>query len=194
MSRWFVGLVQEQHVRTRHQGARQRRPRELPGREPVERPLQLLLADAEPAQHALHPRPPCVASRPLQARLGLLVGPQHVGSGVARGHPRLEVGQLPLGAGGPLDPLGHVALQREAGAEGRTLVVKGDGRPLGQAHAPAVGVQAAREDAQQRGLALAVAAHHGQAVAGVHAEADVPQDVPRAEALAELDGLHDRLG
>ena len=71
------GLVQQQHVRLRHQGAGERRPRQLAAREAGQRPRQVLLGDPETAQDALHPRAPGVAARALQARLGLLVRREH---------------------------------------------------------------------------------------------------------------------
>ena len=188
------GLVEQQHVGPRHQRPGQRRPRQLAAGESAQRARELLLSDAEAAQHPLEPGAPGVAAGALQLRVRLLVGGEHLGPGVAAGHPRLEVGEVALGLLGARHALGDVLLEGELGREGRALVVQRHLRALGQADRPAVGIELAGQDPQQRGLALAVAPDDGQALAGVDAEADIRQDVARSEGLADLNRLHDRLG
>jgi hypothetical protein len=188
------GLVEQQHVGPRHQRAGQRRARQLPAREATQRARELLLADAEAAQHPLEPGAPGVAAGALQLRVRLLVGGQHLGPGVAAGHARLEVGEVALGLLGARHALGDVLLERELGRQGRALVVQRHLRALRQADRAAVGLELPGQDPQQGGLALAVAPDHGQALARVDAEADIRQDIARSEGLADLNRLHDRLG
>ncbi len=188
------GLVQQQHVGPRHQRARQRRARELAAREAHERPRELLLADAETAQHALHPGAPGVAAGPLESRLRLLVRPHHLVAVVAGGHAGLQGGQVGLGPAGRLHALADVLLQRQVPAERRPLVVEGHGRAARHADRAAVRVEPAGEDPEQRRLALAVAPDDGQALAGLNAEGDVGQHVTCPEGLADLNRLHGRLG
>ena len=141
-------------------------------------------------QHALHPGPPGVPPA-LSRRLGLLVGAQHGRPRVACGHPRLEPGQLRLGALGGLHALGDVPLQGQVGAERRALVVQGHPGAARRRPGPASGASRPART-RQRGLALAVAPDDRQAVAGVHAEAHAVEHV--AEGHAHLDRLHRRLG
>ena len=124
------GLVQQQHVRARHQRPRQRRAGQLTAGEAHQRARQPLLVDAETAQHALHPRPPGVAAGALEPRLGALVGRHDLGPGVAGRHARLELGQVALGPPRRLHPLADVLLQGQVGPERRALVVQGDGGAL----------------------------------------------------------------
>jgi hypothetical protein len=102
--------------------------------------------------------------------------------------------QLILGMPGVAEALRHVLLQGQVRPERRPLVVEGDPGPPGQRDAARVRGEPAGQDAQQRRLALPVAPHDGQALAGVEPEAHPVEDVPRPECHADLDRLHSPLG
>ena len=187
-------LVEQEHVGARDERARERGPGQLPAREAPQGARQLVLADAEAAQDALQPGAPRVAAGALQPRVGVLVGGEHLGAGVAGAHAGLQRGEVGLGLLGGGHALGHVLLEGEVGRQGRALVVERHVGAARQADAAAVGLELPGQDPQEGRLALAVAPDDGQAVAGADAEADVGEDVARPERLADLDGLHDRLG
>jgi hypothetical protein len=188
------GLVEQQDVRLRDQRPRERGPRQLAAREARQGPGQVLLGDPEAAQDALQPRAPGISAGALQARLCLFVGRQHGRPRVAAGHPGLQRGQLLLGAARVPEALGDVLLEGQVRPERRALVVEGDAGSTGQADAAGVRRELPGEDAQQGRLALAVAPHDGQALAGIEPEADPGEDVVRPECLADLDRLHSPLG
>ena len=86
-------LVEQQQVGARGEHPRERGPGQLTAREAAERAVELVVAEAEPAQGRLDAVAPAIAAGGLQPRLGVGVGVQRRLVG-AVGHP------LPRGARG----------------------------------------------------------------------------------------------
>ena len=188
-------LVKQQHVRTGHQRARERRPGEFTAQKHGQRIRQACVGDAETAGDAGHPASPLVSAGPFEHRVRALVGPENLRGRVTGLHPGLELGQLEFCGDGVSHPLGDVLLQRApCDLERRPLVMQRNARTSRQADTPAIGRQLPGDDPQQRGLALAVAPDDRQAVSRRDTERDLVQDLSRTEALGELNDFHKRVG
>ena len=90
-------LVEQQQVGVAGERAGQRGARQLAAGEGRQRPVEVALREAEPAQRRRRPVAPGVAAGVLEPRLGLGVAPQRRLVVVAGRHRLLEPGQLLLG-------------------------------------------------------------------------------------------------
>ena len=149
-------LVEQQHVGVAGERARERAARELATGEGVQRPVEVVVAEPEPANDARRSLAPRVAARMLEPGLGAGVAPQGRGTVVAGRHRRLELAQLPFERDKPCGSAQHVLAQREPAAQRRALVVERDARALLERELTAVVLGLAGEDPQQRRLAGAV--------------------------------------
>ena len=158
-------LVEQQHVRVGRQRARQRRARQLAAREGRELALHVGLFEAESAQYGLDVDAPRVAADLVELGLRRRVG-VHGGVGVVAARHRLfELGQAPLDRLNIAEQLGHVEPERAAVGARRTLVVQRHAPAARNADLAAIGRHLAGDDAQERRLADAVAAHEAEALA-----------------------------
>ena len=89
-------LVEQQHVRARGQRPRQRRSRQLPPREGVQRAIEVRRREAQPARHHGGAVSPQVATTRLEPRLGAAVAGERGLVGGAGGHHGLELAELTL--------------------------------------------------------------------------------------------------
>ena len=163
------GLVEQQHVRVRGQRARERGARQLPAGERVQRTLQVVLREAQPACHHRRAVAPQVAAERLQARLraGVAVEQRFVLlrlpsplPGLARAgclHTPLQLRQLTLGRELLRAAREHVLAQRDPALARRALVVQRHARALREAQLAAVDRLLPGEHPQQRRLTRAVA-------------------------------------
>ena len=146
-------LVQQQQIGLAGQGAGQRRTRQLAARERLQRALEIVRREPQPARDALQPRAPGVAAGALELGLHAAVLGQRRRGGVALGHPPLQRAQLILQAGRRGGTLADVVAQRDTASKRRPLVVQRHPHAGGHADAAALGVQLPRDDPKQRRLA-----------------------------------------
>ncbi len=129
---------------------------------------------------------PAVPAGVLEARLRLSVGGEgRLVVGAAR-HRLLERGKLLLDGHQLARPGQHVLAQAEVALARRALVVQGDLDVLAQHELPEIDRGLAREHAQQRGLAGAVAAGQSHPVAALELERDAAQERLARDVLAEV--------
>ncbi len=160
------GLVEQQEVGLSREHASERCARQLTAREGAERSLRVLDPEAQPAQDLLESRAPGVAAHGLELGLRVRVGAQHIVAPVPGRHAALELGQSILGGVHVGQALADVGAERVRACNRRPLVVQRDAVALGLADVARVGVDLARDRAQERGLAGAVAADQGEALTG----------------------------
>ena len=98
-SRWFVGSSSSSRSGSPAQRAGERGARQLAAREGRERPVQVLVQEAEAAERAGRALAPVVAARMLEPCLSLGVARERRGAVVAVGHRLLERSELILGRG-----------------------------------------------------------------------------------------------
>src|SRR5262249_45589246 len=137
-----------------------------------ERPVEVGLAEAEPADDGAGALAPRIAAAVLEAGLRLRVAPERRGAVVAGGHRRLQPAPLLLerdGAGGAAE---DVLAQRELPLERRPLVGQRDARTLLPGELAALQLGLAGERAQQRRLARAVRSGQREPVAALELERD----------------------
>ena len=144
-------------------------------------------SSANPSPCRIEPRraAPRVAAGGLELALGEVVRRERRVGAVAARHARLELGEARLGRADVGQALADVAAEREAARQRRALVVQGDAVALGVRDAAGVGLGLAREHAQERRLARAVASDQRQALARRQRERDVGEDGVGPEAVAE---------
>ena len=178
-------LVEQQQVRVRRERTRERGPGQLAARERLERTLELLVGEPEPAQDRPEARTPGVAAGGLELTLGRVVLRQRRGRPVARRHARLELGESRLGGADVRQALADVAAEREAARQGRALIVQRDAVALGVRDAAGIRLGLAREHAQERRLARAVPPDQGEPLARRQRERDAREDDVRPEAVGQ---------
>ncbi len=171
-------LVEQQQVRLRRERTRERRACELAAGERAQRPVEVVVGEAQPAHDGRRAVAPVVPARMLEPSLRLGVAAQHGGVVLARGHPLFERAQLALDrrqVGGAGE---HVLAQRPARLVRRALVVQRDARALLPRELAALERDLARERAQQGRLPGAVRPRERHAVAALDLERDaVEEDV-----------------
>ncbi len=184
-------LVEEQEVRVARERACQRRPRELAARERVQRPVELVVGEAETAHEAGGPLAPAPATRVLEPRLRPRVALHRRRGVIAARHRLLEAAELLLehhevaGAGE------HVVTQRQRAPSRRPLVVEGDARALLEHELAAVQLGLAGEAAQERRLARAVGPGEGYAVAALDLERHAVEQRRACDLLPQVGGDDD---
>ena len=157
-------LVEQQQVGLRRERARERGARQLAARERRERPVEVVVGEAEAADDAGRAVAPVVAARVLEPRLRRAVArascvrswsPPAIACSSSRSSvsTRGEVGR----------PREHVVAQRPAARRRRPLVVQRDARALLERELAALERRLAVERAQQRRLAGAVRARRARA-------------------------------
>ena len=146
------GLVEEEEVRVAPERARQRCPRQLAAGERLQLPVELLVAETEPAKNRRRALSPVVTARVLQARLRLAVAAHRRRRVVAGRHRLLEPSQL----GFELEEVGsareYVLAQGEPALQGRALIVKRSTCSLLEDELAALKARLADERPQQRRL------------------------------------------
>ena len=179
-------LVEEKDVGRREDGAREHGPVLLASRELREGPLEVGLLETEAGQRLVDLGHHLVASLVLEAvREGVVLVVQR-GRGVPLRHPVLEVPEL-----------GFDDMERREGAGGEVVELLGQIRRQGLVHGrdahrvgldelAAVGLFATQGDPQERRLPGAVPADETDFLAGIVLPDDVPEDLLRAIALADV--------
>ena len=179
-------LVEQQQIGVARERAAERGARQLAARERLELPVEVVVAEAEPAQHRGGAVAPVPAARVLEPRLRLAVAAhRRVVVGAAR-HRLLELAQLlldPHQVGGSRE---RVLPQREAAVARRALVVQRDARALLERDLAALDRRLADDRAQQRRLAGAVLARESEPLAAVDRERDPVEERVAGELLAEV--------
>ena len=184
-------LVEEEQVGVGREGAREGGPGQLAAGERVERPVEVGVAEAEPAEHRCGPVAPRPAARVLEAALRLAVAAQRRRRVVARRHRLLEAGELLLDRDEVARARERVLAQRQPLAARRALVVEGDSGVLGERQLAALQGGLADERAEQGGLARPVRPGERQPVAPAHAERDPVEEGVARELLPEAGGDQD---
>ncbi len=178
-------LVEQEQVGTARERARERGAGELSAGEGLEAAVEILVGEAEPAQHRRCVVAPAVAAGVLETGLRLAVAAERLGRVVAARHRLLEPAQLALG----VDQVGRaregVLPQREAAEPRRPLVVQRHARALLPGELAARQLGLADQGAQQRRLAGAVRAREREPVAALDLERDAVEQRLAGELLAE---------
>ena len=180
------GLVQEKDVRVLQDEAAQVHPGLLPAGEAVEELLPHGLGDAQAVGHLAHGGGGVVAADalklggelPVAAEGGLAAVPGGHGGGQGL-HLR---GQLLVTGEGGVQHVLHCVAHREHGDLGD----EPQAAAPGDDHLPLVGLQLPGEDAEEGGLAGAVAAQQPHPLPGLHLEGDAVQYV-----VSDLKGFFD---
>ena len=183
------GLVQQQHVGVRRQRPRQRGARQLPAGEGVQRALQVLLGEAQPARHHRRAVAPQVAPERLQPRLraGVAVEGRLLGARCpALPHLLLQLRQLALRRQLLRAAGQHVLAQRHPALARGALVVQRHARALLQAELAFVDRLLPGQHPQQRRLAGAVAPGDRHPLAPLQLERHPAQQRFAGDLLVEI--------
>jgi hypothetical protein len=185
-----LGLVEEQDVGGEDQARRERDELALAAAERARRTVELAVGEAEVAQvadrFALDPVGPERLALLEHARLALEHALHAVEVGGERGIGELRLDAREVGLhGGEVRPRGADRLADGALVAGHELREVGDDRAAAQGDGAGVGLVAAREQAQERGLPRPVRADQADPRSGRQLEVESVEDSPAAE------GLHD---
>ena len=184
-------LVEQEQVGIARQRTRQRRPRQLAAGERLERTVELVVGESEPAQRRERVLAPGIAAGVLEPRLGLRVPRQRLLPVVAGRHRILQAAQLLLQRDQVARARQRVLAQRQAEVERRPLVVQRDTRALVEHELAAVDAGLAGEHPEQRRLPGAVRAGEGEPLAALDLERDAVEEQPAGELLAQVGSDHD---
>ena len=188
------GLVEEQQVGVPGQRPSERGARELAAGEGRQRPVEVVVREAEPADDGGGARAPVPAAGMLETRHGLGVAPHRRLVVRAVLHRLFEPAQLLL----ERDQVGraaeHVVPEGQVEVQRRPLVVEGDARALRERELAAVELGLPGEDAEQRRLAGAVRPGEGEALAALDLERDAVEEQGAGDLLAQVGGDHDGHG
>ena len=184
-------LVEEEQVGVAAERARERRARQLAARERAQRPVEVVVGEAEPAEDGGRTVAPAVAAGVLEARLRGRVAVQRRLVVDAAGHRLLEGAQLALDRDEVARAREDVLAQRQGPLERRPLVVERDPGALLEGELAAVLLGLAGEDPEQRRLPGAVRPGERDAVAPLDAERDAVEKERSGELLPEVGGDHD---
>jgi hypothetical protein len=187
-------LVEQQQVGLRRERAGERRARQLAAREGRERPVEVVVGEAEAADDARRAVAPVVAARVLEPCLRRGVTSERAPVVVAAGHRRLQLPQLRLDRCEVGRPGQDVIAQRPSARGRRTLVVQRDPRALLEGELAALERRFAVERAQQRRLPGAVGPGERQPVAPLHLERHAVEERRAVDLLAEVGCDQDRHG
>jgi hypothetical protein len=179
-------LVEEQQVGVGAQSAGQRCARELPAGKRFQRTVELLVAEAEPAEHGGLALPPGVAAGVLEPRLRVRVAPQRRRIVPPARHRLLQRAELGLECQQVGRASEHVRAQRESELQWRTLVVESHPRALGEGQLAAVALGLTGEDPKQRRLARAVGPGERDAIAALDLEGDALEQQVPGDLLADV--------
>ena len=178
-------LVQQQQIGVAGQGARKRATRELAAGEGLQRPVEVVLGEPEPAHDGHRPPAPVISAGVLEPRLGGRVVVERRLIGASGRHRLLEPRELVL----QLDEVGaageHIVAQGQAPFPRRALVVEGDPGALLQRQLARVDRRLPGEHPQQGGLARAVAARQRKPLAALDLERDAAQQGIPSHVLAQ---------
>src|SRR5581483_8223178 len=178
-------LVEQQQVGLSRECARQRRTRQLAAREAVQRPLEVVVREAEAADDRARTVAPVVAARVLEACLRLRVAPKRRRVVRAARQRRLERAQVGLGRGEVGGTREDVLAERRPAERGRTLVVQGDPRALLEGELAALQRGFTGDRPEQGRLAGAVRPGQCQAVAALELERDAVEERLAGELLPQ---------
>ena len=179
-------LVEQQQVGVDRERAREGRAGQLSAGEARERPVEVLVAEAEAAKRPRGTLAPGPATRVLELPLRVRVAPQRPLVVRAGGHLALEAPELLLECEQVLRPRDGVLAQREVELARRALVVERDARALGERQLAALERDLARDRAEQRRLAGPVRARERQAVALSDRERHPVEEGVAGELLAQV--------
>ena len=184
-------LVEEQEIRVARERACQRRPRELAARKRVQRPVELVVGEAETAHEAGGPFAPAPATRVLEPRLRPRVALHRRRGVIAARHRLLEPAELLLERDEIAGAGEHVVAQRQGAPPRRTLVVEGDARALLEHELAAVQLGLAGQAAQERRLPRAVGPGEGDAITTLELERHALEQRRAGDLLAQVGGDDD---
>ena len=180
------GLVQQQHIRPRRQGTRQRRTRELTAGEATQLPVEILPGESQPSRHRGRAVAPQIAAACLQPRLRTAVAVEQRLTGRPTGHLPLKLAQLCLDLQLILAPGEHIVAQRQRPLAWRALVVQRDPHSLRHAQLAPVDLRLPREHPQQRRLARAVAPRDRHPFAALQLERHTAQQRLPGHVLVQV--------
>ena len=185
-------LVEEQQVGVAGEGAAERGAGQLSAGEGGELPVEVVVAEPEPAQHRGSAVAPVPAAGVLEPRLrGPVAAHRRV---VVRAtlHRLLELPQLLLDADEVGGARERVLAEREPAVARRPLVVERDPRSLLQRDLAALDRRLAHDRAEQRRLPGAVLPRQGEPLPAVDREGDSVEERVARELLAEVGRDQDR--
>ena len=185
-------LVEQEQVGLGGERAAQRRARELAAGERRQEPVHVRVLEAEVVQHVGRAVAPRVAAAVLELALPARVAVVQRRLGRSGGHLVLHAPQVLLHGDQVLGARGDVVAQGDLALARRALVVQDDPRALLQDDLAAVDRRLAREHAQQRRLARAVAPGDRQPVLALELERHAPQQGLARHVLGEVGCDEDR--
>ena len=185
-------LVEQQQVGVAAERARERGARQLAAREGRERPVEVVVDEAEPAEHRRR------RGRASRSRRRARAGPASSSSGAAsagRARPRPSPPRggaaPPRARRGRRRPRARTRAACPRRLARRALVVQRDPRALRERDLAALQLGLARERAQERRLAGAVRAGEREPVAALDLERDAVEERVAGELLAQVRGDQD---
>ena len=179
-------LVEQEQVGAARERAGERRAGQLPAGERAERPVEIVVGEAEPAHGRRCPVAPGPATRVLELRLRLRVPAQRRRVVRALRHRLLEATELGLDVEEVARAGERVLAQRDVELERWALVVERDARSLRERELPALERGLAGDRAQERRLAGAVRAGQREPIAAADGERHVVEERVSGELLAQL--------
>ena len=179
-------LVEEEEIRASRKSARERRARQLSAGERAERPVELVVGEAEAAHRRCGAIAPGPSARVLEPGLRLRVAPQRRIAVVSVGHRLLEPAQLFLDLEQVTSARERVLAQADVELERRSLVVERDSRSLLERELAALDRRLACDRTQERRLAGAVGPGEREAVLAPDREGHVLEQRIARELLAQL--------
>ena len=189
------GLVEQQEIRVAGEGARQRAASELAAAECAEGAVEVGVLEAEAAHRGHRLLAPVVAAGVLEPRLRAGVPVEGGVVALALRHLGLELLELAFEGEQVAAALEDVLAQAEVQLSRRPLIMQRDARGLGEHELAEVHGGLAREHAEQRGLAAAVAAGQRKPVPLLELERDAAEQRLTGDVLPEIgcdDDCHGR--
>ena len=177
-------LVEQEQVGAAGEGACERRPRQLPARERAERPVEVVIGEAEAANGRGCPVAPGPAARMFELRLRLRVPPQRRRVVRALRHRLLEAPELGFDVEDVARAGERVFAQGDVELERWPLVVERDARSLPKRELPALERGLAGDRAQERRLAGAVRSCQREPVSAADGERHALEERVSCELLA----------
>ena len=184
-------LVEEKQVGVACQRAREGGAGQLSTGERGELPVEIVVAEAEAAEHRRGAVAPAPAARMLEPRLRLAVAAERCRVVRAPCHRLLEIPELLLDLHESCGAGDRVFAEREAAVTGRALIVQCDARALLECDLAALDRRFADQRAQKRRLAAAVLARERQPLTAVDRERDAVEERVAGELLAQVGGDQD---
>ncbi len=187
-------LVEEQEVGLARQDTRKGSSRHLASGERAERPVEVVLGEAEAAHRRCGVVAPAPAARVLEPRLSVGVPPKRDVVVCASRHRLLEAPELGLRLEQVARARERVLAECEIELERRALVVERDPGSLREGELSALQRRLADNRPQERRLPRPVGTGQGRAIAPADGERDPVEERVAGELLAELGCDQDRHG